>query len=148
MREIIGPRFVSVDLDCAIIDRMEPVWDRPEDFVIWESRIKAMQYNGSMWMMDAGSRAQVYDKFIPTESPRLARRAGYLGSDQAWINYVLGGNEAVWTRKDGVYNFRLDLRHMNWALPADARIVFFCGNVDPWSQFAQDHAPWVLEHYR
>jgi hypothetical protein len=27
--ELIGPRFVSVDLDCVITGDMRPVWDRP-----------------------------------------------------------------------------------------------------------------------
>src|SRR6185295_20131723 len=35
--QLIGERFVMLDLDCVIVGDMRPVWDRPEDFVILKS---------------------------------------------------------------------------------------------------------------
>jgi hypothetical protein len=35
MADIVGPRFVSLDLDCVVAGDLTPLWDRPEDFVMW-----------------------------------------------------------------------------------------------------------------
>jgi hypothetical protein len=148
MEQIIGPRFVSIDLDVVIVDDITPLWQRTEDFIIWRSPLRNTPYNGSMWMMDAGARARVLDEFDPRLSPLAAKRAGCIGSDQAWISYILGPNEASWGTEDGVYAFQFAIRNRGFLLPRDAKIVFFQGNTDPWDTFAREKAPWVLEHYR
>lgn len=147
MAEVIGPRFVSVDLDAVIVGDVTDLWDREEDFIIWGSQLRNTPYNGSMWMMDAGARKQVYEQFHPKISPTLARRAGHQGSDQAWFTYILGPNEAMWTPDDGVLAWRTDLKRRNFELPDHAKIVFFQGHTDPWDQEAQQRE-WVREHYR
>lgn len=147
MREVIGPRFVSVDLDVVICGDISHLWRREEDFIIWGSQIRNTPYNGSMWMMDAGAREQVYTEFHPDKSPVLAKKAGMMGTDQAWISYCLGKDEATWTRDDGVYAYRSDLKRRGYLLPSDACMVFFQGLVDPWSEEARHRAPWVLDHY-
>ena len=147
--EMFGPRLVSIDLDSVITGDITPLFDRPEDFVIWgESDFpNTTPYCGSMWMLRTGTRPQVWTKFDERLSPRLAMKAGCRGSDQGWISYVLGKGEAVWTRKDGVYSFRKHLsKRPNYALPPDARIVFWHGKVDPWSYRGQQ-IPWVQKHY-
>lgn len=148
MASLIGPRFVSIDLDCVIVDDITPVLSRKEEFIIWGDQLKTTPYNGSMWMMDAGARSQVWTKFDPVESPKATLKAHLLGSDQAWISHVLGPNEATWTAKDGVMSYRKDIRRAHGALPDGARIVFFQGNVDPWSPVAKRFCPWIEEHYR
>jgi hypothetical protein len=148
MAILIGPRFVSVDLDCVITGDLRPIWNRPEDFVIWGDVLKGTPYNGSMWMMDAGARSKVFHDFDPLTSPKKTTDARLLGSDQAWISYVLGPSEKTWTAKDGVYAFRTHVRNHQYKLPPDARIVFFQGNIDPWSAQAHALAPWIKEHYR
>lgn len=148
MRDLIGERFISIDLDCVIVDDITPICERDEDFIIWGDQLKNTPYNGSMWLMDAGARPQVYSKFDPIESPKLTQKAQLYGSDQAWISYVLGAGERTWTRKDGVYAFRTDIRRLHGNLPVDARIVFFQGNIDPWVPAATKFAPWIKEHYR
>lgn len=105
-RELLGERFVSIDLDTVIVGDLAPLWDRPEDFVIWGETDPRSFYNGSMFLMTAGTRRQVWDRFDPTSSPREAKAAGRFGSDQGWISYVLGPGEAIWGRQDGVYSFR------------------------------------------
>ena len=89
-RDIIGERFVSVDLDCVIMGDMRPVWNRKEDYMIWGETLRTTPYNGSMQMMTAGARRQIWDDFDPVESPKTTVKAGYHGSDQAWISYKLG----------------------------------------------------------
>jgi hypothetical protein len=147
-REFIGERFVSVDLDVVIVDDVTPVWDRPEDFMIWGETLRRTPYNGSMQMMTAGARKQVYDKFDPAKSPMEARKARMDGSDQAWISFVLGPLEKRWTVEDGVYSFRLHVKTNSGRLPKGARIVFFEGQIDPWSPFALKLCPWIQHHWK
>src|SRR5690606_4263583 len=61
MREFIGPRFISLDLDVVITRDVTPVFNRPEDFLIWGVRGRRTPWNGSMWMMNAGARQHVWD---------------------------------------------------------------------------------------
>lgn len=147
-QQVVGERFVSVDLDVVLTGDVTPLWTRKEDFVIWGDQVKSTPYNGSMWMMHTGARRQVWDEFDPEKSPALAHAARYLGSDQAWISYCLGSREAKWTIADGVYSFRTDIRRHRYQLPKGARIVFFQGHVDPWMPVAKLQCPWIEEHYR
>jgi hypothetical protein len=143
-----GPRLVSIDLDTVIVDDITPLFDRPEDFVIWgESDFPhTTPYCGSMWMLRTGTRPQVWTTFDEAKSPQQAMRAGCRGSDQGWISYVLGKGEATWTRKDGVYSFRKHIAKIGRGLPEDARIVMFHGKEDPWSYKSQQ-IQWVRQHY-
>jgi hypothetical protein len=145
--EFFGPRFVSLDLDCVITSDITPIWDRPEDFVIWgDFTNPKTAYNGSMFMLTAGARPQVWGEFDPAWSPFRAKQSGCWGSDQGWITFRLGTGEARWTRQDGVFSFRNDVAPSG-KLPAGARIVIFHGAQDPWGEFAQKYE-WVRTHYR
>jgi hypothetical protein len=146
-REWFGDRFVSVDLDCVIVRDMAPLWNRPEEFVIWGSGTdKRAWFNGSMWMMTTGARKQVWETFNPKRTPNEAKAAGHFGSDQGIIAHVLGRKEAMWTTKDGVYSFRVHLNGGSKQLPDDARVVFFHGKTDPWQARAQE-IPWIAENW-
>lgn len=143
-----GKRFVCVDLDTVIVNDLAPLWNRTEDFVIWGSGTdRRSWYNGSMFMLRAGTRRQVWEQFNPKTSPNESRRAGRYGSDQGWISHILGRKEAMWTIKDGVYSFRVHLNNGTRPLPPEARIVCFHGRTDPWSPRAQA-LPWVQACYQ
>ena len=177
MRDIFGERFVSLDLDMAIVDNLEPLWDRPEEFIIYDARGDD-HYNGSMFMMTAGARRQVWDNFDPVRSPQLTTQAGMRGSDQAWIRYCLSPHAATWTNEHGVHAYlhfcpaRKDRprrrvvqthvirRHplnrpkapqpaypMDGSLPYGARMVIFAGEYKPWEQRTQQMSPWLKKHY-
>lgn len=143
-----GSRFVSIDLDTVITADLNPLWDRPEDFVIWgdTNPNPASHYNGSMFLLTAGARRQVWEKFNPLTSPAKSRASGAFGSDQAWLSLCLGGGEKKWGRADGVYSFRNDLQKCQ-QIPGNCRIAFFHGRHDPWGDFAKQYA-WVSENYR
>lgn len=143
--EVFGPRFVSMDLDCVVTGDLRPLWDRPEDFVIWGDTNPKTHYNGSMMLLTAGARRQVWERFDPVKSPRDAMRAGCFGSDQGWISYCLGGGETKWNKRDGVYSFRNDLQRRP-DLPENCRIVFFHGKTDPWTADPLRY-PWVAANY-
>jgi len=146
---LFGPRFVSLDLDTVIVRDLSPLWDRPEDFVMWGETDPRSFYNGSMQLMSANARPQVWTRFNPASSPQEAKAAGRFGSDQGWISHVLGPGEATWKDKDGVYSFRLAQHLNNGAkpLPENARIIMFHGGQDPWGPRAQ-RLPWVRRHYQ
>jgi hypothetical protein len=146
--DVFGERFVSLDLDAVLVNDVSPLWDRPDDFVAWGDTNPQPKsyYNGSMILMRAGSRSQLWTQFDPHQTPAKTLEAGCWGSDQGWLSYCLGPGEAKWSRADGVYSFRNDLNHGRVALPNDARIVLFHGRLDPWSPECQ-HLPWVRRHY-
>lgn len=142
MREILGDRFVNLDLDTVICGDVAPLWDRPEEIVLWRDATQTWPYNGSMVLMTPGVRQQVWDDFDPIESPKITTAVGYRGSDQAWISYKLGWNEANWSAKDGVlYYNKMENRKV---LPNGARIVFTTASTPPWTL----RHPWVREHYQ
>lgn len=145
-KEVFGKRILSIDLDMVITGDVTPLWDRPEDVVLWADQLnKTTPYNGAMQLIRAGSRPDVYDRFDPIISPKVTIAAGLFGTDQAWISYVLGGNEARWTSADGALSWRVHCR-MFKKLPEGARIVNFHGNEDPW--MLRERVPWIAEHYR
>lgn len=143
---VFGDRFVSIDLDTVIVGDITSLFDRPEDFVIWKEQDPRSFYNGSMYVLRAGSRPKVWTEFDPKRSPQKARAAGRFGSDQGWLSYCLGPGEATWSTADGVYSYRIDIEPNGGELPADARIVNFHGGTDPWAPRAM-RLPWVKEHY-
>lgn len=140
-KRIAGKRFVCIDLDMVIVGDLQPLWDRDEDFVMWEDPAGVWPYNGSMFMMNAGCRSQVWTDFDPVESPKAAAELGYRGSDQAWISYKLGPGEATWKKSDGVIRYRESLTEQD---VSRHRIISFCGPTDPWN--APD--AWIRRHYR
>jgi hypothetical protein len=131
----------------VITGNLTGIWDRPEDFVMYGDTNRSTHYNGSMLLMTAGARPQVWSEFKPASSPQEARAKGHYGSDQAWISFILGTGEARWTRKDGVYSFRNDIQPNCGRLPANAVLVSFHGAHDPWGSYAQQFS-WVKENWR
>lgn len=134
-----GERIVSVDLDAVIVRDLRPLWDRDEDFIGWRDPMYPHQLNGSMFLIKAGSHTDIWADFDPLLSPAAATRAGYRGSDQAWITHKTT-KAPRWSRADGVYSYRMNVKGAT--LPADARIVFFHGNPKPWD-LKHD---WITEH--
>lgn len=146
---VFGERFVSLDLDILVAGDLRPLWDRPEDFVCYGDTNPKTTYNGSMFLLRAGTRSQVWTDFDPRRSPDLAYDRGFFGSDQAWLSFTLGNGEARWSRADGVVSFRNEIRPSgSKALPDGTRVVVFHGEHDPWSPFVQARYPWAREHYR
>lgn len=140
-----GERFASLDLDLVITRDVTGIFDRGEDFVAYRDPYYPRQYNGSLMLLRAGARPDVWEAFDPDRSPQIARGVGFVGSDQAWISLRAFG-APTWSEEDGIYSYRRDIEPRGGALPADARIVVMHGNTDPWSPAAQA-LPWVREHW-
>lgn len=145
--QIIGKRFIALDLDIVVTGDLAPIFDRTEDFVMWGDTHPRTFYNGSMMLMTAGARREVWDEFDPATSPAKAKAAGHFGSDQGWISYRLGRGQAMWGQAEGIYSWRVHLVQGQKPLPENARVVIFHGKQDPWGPVAQRHA-WVRENWR
>ena len=139
----IGKKILSIDLDCVITGNIDSILSRKEDFVCMRGTAKNTYYNGGLWLLKAGTKPQVWDTFDPKTSPSLTRSKGIIGSDQGWISFVLGENEAKFMPEDGVYCYRSDILPNKGELPDNAKIVLFSGKIDPWDTDIE----WVREHY-
>jgi hypothetical protein len=145
---LLGERFCCIDLDTVVTGDLAPVLDRSEDFIAWRNPDPRWPLNGSMFMLTAGSRPQVWETFKPAISPARSHAAGCRGSDQGWMSYVLGTKEATWGPEDGLYSYQMEVAKAGNKLPKNARMVFFHGHWDPWDDEVHKVAPWVHEHYR
>lgn len=164
MRDIIGERFVSIDLDTVIVGSLDPLFDRSEPFIIWSDPSRLLPYCGSQWMLTAGAFPKVFDDFNYERWRLLKPEKNWHGSDQAWMAHMLPG-AATWGKDDGVYSFRLDImkpygemlagrfrrmvgRYGPPKLPKDARIVHFHGAFDPSQNFLRECVPWIDSNWR
>lgn len=118
-------RFVSMDLDCVICKNIDDLFTRSEDLVLYRGTSFDRPYNGSMVLMTAGCRPQVYKDF--NEKNAILSGAKYVGSDQAWLAYKLGPGEAVWDFNDGVYWYGSKYNSSQ----SHCKIVFFPGSPKP-----------------
>lgn len=143
--DFFGERFVCLDLDTIVLADLKPLWNRPDDFIIWRDPIFSDSYCGSMVLMRAGARARVWDTFDEARSPHAAAAAGFKGSDQAWIRHCLGPGEVTWGRSHGVYSYRMDLDSGRNPPPRGAKIVFFHGKHQPWDESVPLHG--LREHW-
>lgn len=148
MERIFGKRFLCVDLDCVIVANIDNILNRSEEFIInrFESKnIHPQIYNGGLFMMNAGSRKQVWEKFN-TNSVKiiedLHNEKGLIGDDQTWIQYILGPSESLFTAQDGVYDYNF----INQTLPKNAKIILFPGKYDP--SVERNKVAWIKDHWR
>jgi hypothetical protein len=133
-----GERFVCMDLDAVISAPLDPMFDVPDDFRMAYGTAAGRPYNGSLMLMTAGARPQVYTEFSEAGATRAGRR--FVGSDQAWIADILGPNEAKWQESDG-----LVYHGLGRSPSTKRRLTFFPGAKKPW-QLTTD--PFIGHHYR
>ncbi len=131
-------RYASMDLDMQVIKNLDAVFDRDDDFIITASsgKLESNPYNGSMLMMNAGARPKVYTRFTPelaqiasgSKAEVLQNGMKFIGSDQSWIAWALGGLENVWTDDDGVYRWHVSTyRKAGGQIPENCKIMFMPG---------------------
>lgn len=137
--EMFGERFVCMDLDCVVGGPLDSFFATDADFKITPGTRPNRPYNGSMMLLKAGSRSQVYDQF----SPEGAAEAGalFVGSDQAWISHILGGGEETWDTNDG-------LAWYGRSRPGNARLMFFPCPEKPWQAATISYDRWITHNYR
>lgn len=162
MADLIGPRFVSIDLDTVICGPLDDLFRNDAPFKAWADPNRD-QYCTAVFQMDAGAFPHVWEQFDPQLAIRLRQLGRFGGYDQAWISYVLPG-QPRWTREDGVISFRKDIldnlsitealqtpRGSHWAARGpneNVRIINFHGKFNPRDEAIQSAFPWVAEHWR
>jgi hypothetical protein len=122
MKSVIGERFVSIDLDAVIVDDITPLFFRHEDFVIWQELYRKTPYCGSLFMMTAGARQEVWKTFTPRRYRPNRRGKWPYGTDQDHICNCLYPYEAYWDSRDGVYNFNHSIKKWDRFSKEDAAI--------------------------
>lgn len=157
---IFGRRFLSIDLDCLLMpgpDGQGITTIIPETgFRIVngyreDTKKGCCAYNGSMFIMEAGAHAEVWERYDPLTSPDLARTNvlpnghKYYGSDQAWIAHMMPG-EKTWGPEDGVLSFVRDAK--NHEIPKNCRVMFFAGHMKPWSPKMESVNKTIWDEYK
>lgn len=138
-----GERIVCLDLDLVVTGILDQVFDRPEPFVILQgvNAANPCPYNGSVWMLRAGYRPDVWQDFSLEAAAAVPHFA--FPDDQAWLHAKIP-HAASFGPMDGVYAFKKPGWPSGVSLPKGARIVAFPGHRDP-AQFAW--LLWIKQHW-
>ncbi len=156
MADLIGPRFVVMDLDTVICGQLDPLFDNDAPFKAWADPNRPSQYCTALFMMDAGAFPHVYYGFNAKLAMELRTSGQFLGYDQAWVSYVLSG-QPKWTAADGVESFRVDILkgadienapESAKLLSPTAVMVNFHGRYNPRDEAVRERFPWVSEYHR
>lgn len=138
-------RIVCMDLDAVVTGQLDSLFDRPESFVILHggNSENPCPYNGSLWMLRAGKRPDVWHDFS-------LKRAGLVPNhefpdDQGWFAHKIPDAAGWKVGEDGVYCFQKPGWPKGDALPKGARLVAFPGWRDP-SKF--DHLDWIKDNWQ
>lgn len=141
------------DVDAVVVNSMEPLLNRSESFVGWRPARDwgaKLRIGGGTYLLRTGAHRDVWDDFVadPAAAIRMAREAGYRGSDQAWMSYKLAGRVPVYDQHCGIYSVR-DLGP-GLPLPDGAILIHFNGHAKPQHYKTGQVAPvkWVLDHWR
>lgn len=142
----LGERVMLVDIDLLLTDDVSPLFAQTDDFVGWKPRASWGHNNrrigGGLYLLTPGTRTQVWTGFNGAGSIAQARKAGYRGSDQAWMSYKLQGC-TVLPPDCGVISIR-DIDNGETLPPPGTRMVQHNGTVKPWTSKVE----WVRDLWR
>lgn len=140
-----GDRILNLDLDMVVTGALDPLIGQQArtPFAILQgvNAANPNPYNGSVWMMTAGYRPDVWSDFSIEAAEAVPFYA--FPDDQAWFHAKMP-NAGSWTPADGVYGFQKPGWPHHEALPVNARLVAFFGKRDP-AQYV--HLDWVRRHW-
>lgn len=163
----LGERLLQLDLDVVLTDTIDPLVNRPDDFVIWKSdstkkpnRPHGWAYNATVMLLTPGARADVYSRY-QDDRKGIEREADADGwdvrccSDQAIATYLLKDRPpATWTQADGIYAYRAFAGPdgmKDQGLPPGCRLVSFHGRRGarhPGAKELQARSPWIQHHWQ
>lgn len=165
---LFGGPFISIDLDVVVTGPLDELF-RWQEFRIWQDTYRRFcPYCGSLWAMRPGARQKVWDVWHQDPGGWIdaVKRSRYVGTDQAFVSYLLYPNGAeVWTKEDGIYNFNTQVRQCfkstvkrrgvltdipgrTGELPEGAKLVFFNGKFDPSQKELQRQYDWIGDLWR
>lgn len=143
--KVLGDKVLLLDVDLVILRDLTPLFDYSEPFVGWlplRDWGSKRRIGGGIYLMQPGAHTEVWESFKGFESAQIAKRAGYRGSDQAWMSYKLAEKVPIYPKDSGIYSIR-DLRNPE-IVPSDARLVQMNGPIKPW----ESKLSWVKAHWR
>jgi hypothetical protein len=139
-------RLVCLDLDVVITGPLDPLFDRPETFMVLggANQSNPNPFNCSVMMLRAGRHADIWTDFSLEAAQNIPWYA--FPDDQSWIWHKLP-HAVTWDcgPRSGIWSFQKRGWPKDDKLPEGARIVAFPGSRDP-GQF--EHLDWVKEHWR
>lgn len=150
----IEDRVVNIDLDTIITGPLDPLFDRPEPFVIMQkgNASNPCPFNGALMMIRSGAHPEVWSDFSVEAASKVAFYE--FPDDQGWIWHKMP-NAAGWKcgpesgvyvfRKPGWPSFDRKMARGGDELPEGARLVTFSGGRSP---LKYKSLPWVQEHWR
>lgn len=144
----MGERIISLDVDSLICGDLTALFNTPGRFVGWELKgtHHPRVFNGSLQMFKAGDLQEIWSEFDPLKSPMEANRAGYMGSDQAWLSYKLVNKRgSVGIKYPLLASYPTNIIKQGKHL-ASTRIIFFHGRVKPWYPEASQKTS-LIERY-
>ena len=134
-------RILMMDLDCVVAGNIDHLVNTTDDLKFMQSAMPQRWVNGSMQFIRCGARPEVWTRFNQKEAQRASRK--YVGSDQAWISYILGDKVKLFGRQDGVISYKPRMLKV----PQDICVMFFPGRINPWDhEYHGLH--WVTKHYK
>lgn len=148
-RHGIEGRLVCMDIDSVITGPLDPLFDRPESFVILQGGNAAnpCPYNGALQMVRSGTHSEVWSNFTWEAGQKTPFHE--FPDDQGWLS-VQVPNAAGWKcgKESGVYVFQKPgwpgYPRFGNGLPSGARLVTFNGWRSP-SKFK--HLHWISRNW-
>lgn len=142
--DFIGERYASIDLDAVVVGDLAPVLDTADDFLVWD-QARGEPYNTSLFALEPGARAEVWDRFNEQAAEAAERTASFRWTgDQSWVAWVLGAGQRTFGEDAGVIQYRPTLHRAG--PPAGARALFLCGPFLPDLEAA--HSQWLREAWQ
>lgn len=138
-----GDKILCLDLDLVVTGSIDHLADREEPFTILQgvNAANPNPYNGSVWMLRAGYRPDVFSGFSFARAEKVPFYA--FPDDQAWFHHHMP-SAGAYGPKSGVYGYQKPGWPGGTDLPGNACIVAFFGNRDP-----KDYdMSWLREHWR
>jgi len=145
-----GDRILSIDLDSVICGNLNSVLQTEGRYVGWglKGSHHLNVFNGSFQMFTSGDLQEIWSSFDPNTSPRECFRKGWLGSDQSWLSMnLIDQPGSVALRWPEVASYPLQVKLMGHH-SAKTRIMFFHGQIKPWSPEALKASPFLNRYWR
>lgn len=141
--DLMGERFVSIDLDVVVTGDLAPVLQSNAPLRIW-NQAAGEPYNTSLFALEPGYGHEVWTEMsLGAVTQAVAQRQRWTG-DQSWVAHVLGPNEETFGEETGVIQYRR-IYHAK-EQPSGMKAAFLCGPYEPISE--SEISPWIKRAYQ
>lgn len=160
-----GRRFLFTDLDVVLVGdpgrlladagplRFRSNYRRPEDAprAHWKpfptrkdvAARRTPPFSTSLFVMTSGLKPEVWDRFRPARARRVV---GWSGTDQKWVNWVLGDDAPRWPIDERFVNVS-DALEGTEPPSSDAVVVTCSHRLTPWDPGIRVRLPWLADAY-